>query len=179
MSGFSCPRIASRSTRREIRGIGDCPTQRATDRLAHRVLQAPQDTCSYRVIQRRDHRPGLGLDPTVGYLGPRKIWYNLVTNEDLLRSIGAWLLRHIGNDPNVLATRVSYELDLVGPSMNVQTACSSSLVARRGSQACLLAPPKATIITRTIAASKHATSQGAGGRCGQNGFHVAWGVNFR
>jgi acyl transferase domain-containing protein/thioesterase domain-containing protein/aryl carrier-like protein len=55
--------------------------------------------------------------------------YNLVTNEELLRSIGAWLLRHTGNDPNFLATRVSYELDLVGPSMNVQTACSSSITA--------------------------------------------------
>jgi acyl transferase domain-containing protein/thioesterase domain-containing protein/acyl carrier protein len=55
--------------------------------------------------------------------------YNLVTNEEVLRSIGAWLLRHTGNDSNFLATRVSYELDLVGPSMNVQTACSSSLVA--------------------------------------------------
>src|SRR3954469_4534979 len=55
--------------------------------------------------------------------------YNLVTNEEVLRSIGAWLLRHTGNDSNFLATRVSYELDLVGPSMSVQTACSSSLVA--------------------------------------------------
>jgi acyl transferase domain-containing protein/thioesterase domain-containing protein/acyl carrier protein len=55
--------------------------------------------------------------------------YNLVTNEEVLRSIGAWLLRHTGNDPNFLATRVSYELDLGGPSMNVQTACSSSIVA--------------------------------------------------
>jgi acyl transferase domain-containing protein len=55
--------------------------------------------------------------------------YNLVTNEEVLRSIGPWLLRHTGNDPNFLATRVSYELDLVGPSMNVQTACSSSIVA--------------------------------------------------
>jgi acyl transferase domain-containing protein len=55
--------------------------------------------------------------------------YNLVTNEEVLHSIGAWLLRHTGNDANFLATRVSYELDLVGPSMNVQTACSSSIVA--------------------------------------------------
>src|SRR5204863_7759374 len=55
--------------------------------------------------------------------------YNLATNEQVLRSIGAWLLRHTGNDPNFRATRVSYELDLVGPSMSVQTACSSSLVA--------------------------------------------------
>ena len=29
----------------------------------------------------------------------------------------------------MLATRVSYQLDLRGPSINVQTACSTSLVA--------------------------------------------------
>ncbi len=34
-----------------------------------------------------------------------------------------------GNDKDVLATRVSYQLDLRGPSMSVQTACSTSLVA--------------------------------------------------
>ncbi len=35
----------------------------------------------------------------------------------------------LGNDKDFLATRVSYKLDLTGPSMTVQTACSSSLVA--------------------------------------------------
>ena len=35
----------------------------------------------------------------------------------------------VGNDKDFLATRVSYKLDLEGPSMTVQTACSSSLVA--------------------------------------------------
>ncbi|MFW6012210.1 MAG: beta-ketoacyl synthase N-terminal-like domain-containing protein, partial [bacterium] len=35
----------------------------------------------------------------------------------------------IGNDKDFLATRVSYELGLMGPSMNVQSACSTSLVA--------------------------------------------------
>jgi len=55
--------------------------------------------------------------------------YNLVTNQEVMETVGAWLLRHTGNDPNFLATRVSYELNLNGPSMNVQTACSSSLVA--------------------------------------------------
>ena len=44
-------------------------------------------------------------------------------------SVGEWLVRHTGNDTNFLATRVSYELDLHGPSLNVQTACSSTLVA--------------------------------------------------
>lgn len=35
----------------------------------------------------------------------------------------------LGNDYNFLATRVSYKLDLKGPSMDVQTGCSTSLVA--------------------------------------------------
>nr|AFU82614.1 mixed NRPS PKS [Streptomyces sp. K01-0509] len=35
----------------------------------------------------------------------------------------------LGNDRNYLPTRVSYKLDLRGPSVNVQTACSTSLVA--------------------------------------------------
>lgn len=54
---------------------------------------------------------------------------NLRTNPDLMRSMGEFLVRHTGNDMNFLATRVSYEMDLRGPSMNIQTACSSSLVA--------------------------------------------------
>jgi acyl transferase domain-containing protein len=39
------------------------------------------------------------------------------------------LLPLIGADKDYLATRVSYLLDLRGPSLSVQTACSSSLVA--------------------------------------------------
>lgn len=35
----------------------------------------------------------------------------------------------VGNDKDFLATRVSYHLNLRGPSINVQTACSTSLVA--------------------------------------------------
>jgi phthiocerol/phenolphthiocerol synthesis type-I polyketide synthase E len=35
----------------------------------------------------------------------------------------------IANDKDFLATRVSYKLNLTGPSMTVQTACSTSLVA--------------------------------------------------
>lgn len=38
-------------------------------------------------------------------------------------------LEHLGNDKDFLATRVSYKLDLTGPSITVQTACSTSLVA--------------------------------------------------
>ncbi|MEJ6022289.1 type I polyketide synthase [Ramlibacter sp. PS4R-6] len=55
--------------------------------------------------------------------------YNLLTNPQLVKSMGLFLLRHTGNDKDFLCTRVSYLLDLKGPSMSVQTACSTSLVA--------------------------------------------------
>ena len=46
----------------------------------------------------------------------------------------------IGNEKDYLATRVSYKLDLRGPSLNIQTACSTSLVAvARPCQACCTA----------------------------------------
>ncbi len=35
----------------------------------------------------------------------------------------------LGNAPDFIATRISYKLNLRGPSLAVQTACSSSLVA--------------------------------------------------
>jgi acyl transferase domain-containing protein/surfactin synthase thioesterase subunit/acyl carrier protein len=38
-------------------------------------------------------------------------------------------LAHIGNDKDFPSTRISYKLNLTGPSINVQTACSTSLVA--------------------------------------------------
>ena len=55
--------------------------------------------------------------------------HNLLANRRLLASAGLFQLKQTGNDKDVLASRVSYELDLRGPSINVQTACSTSLVA--------------------------------------------------
>jgi acyl transferase domain-containing protein/NADPH:quinone reductase-like Zn-dependent oxidoreductase/NADP-dependent 3-hydroxy acid dehydrogenase YdfG len=54
---------------------------------------------------------------------------NLLMNPEVMDSVGFWLVRHLGNDKDFLTTRVSYCLDLKGPSINVQTACSTSLVA--------------------------------------------------
>lgn len=36
---------------------------------------------------------------------------------------------HLGNDKDFVSTRISYKLDLKGPSLDVQTACSTSLVS--------------------------------------------------
>lgn len=69
----------------------------------------------------------VGVFATAG--APLYMMENVRTNRDIMRSVGEFLVRHTGNDMNFLATRVSYEMDLRGPSMNVQTACSSSLVS--------------------------------------------------
>jgi non-ribosomal peptide synthase protein (TIGR01720 family) len=49
-------------------------------------------------------------------------------NHDQLGS-GESYQKLIGNDKGFLSTRVSYKLNLTGPSITVQTACSTSLVA--------------------------------------------------
>ena len=55
--------------------------------------------------------------------------FNLLSNPALVDEIGLFLLRHTGNDKDFLPTRLSYLLNLTGPSVAVQTACSTSLVA--------------------------------------------------
>ena len=52
----------------------------------------------------------------------------LAHNRAAIESAGIYQLM-IGNDKDFLATRVSYKLNLNGPSITVQTACSTSLVA--------------------------------------------------
>ena len=62
--------------------------------------------------------------------GPNSyLLHNLLPAKDLVEAEGLFALRNTGNDKDLLATRVSYQLNLRGPSINVQTACSSSLVA--------------------------------------------------
>lgn len=54
--------------------------------------------------------------------------FNLYPNRDLIESVGVFQTL-ISNDKDFLPTRISYQLNLRGPSVNVQTACSTSLVA--------------------------------------------------
>ncbi|MBK8096142.1 MAG: SDR family oxidoreductase [Planctomycetes bacterium] len=65
--------------------------------------------------------------------------HNILTNRELVQQIGMFLIRHTGNDKDFLATRVSYQFDLRGPSVNVLTACSTSLVAIHQAAQSLLA----------------------------------------
>ncbi|HEX8337890.1 MAG TPA: amino acid adenylation domain-containing protein, partial [Pyrinomonadaceae bacterium] len=53
---------------------------------------------------------------------------NLSRNRELIERVGEFQTM-LGSDKDFLPTRVSYKLNLRGPSFNVQTACSTSLVA--------------------------------------------------
>ncbi|MBP5972970.1 SDR family oxidoreductase [Brasilonema sp. CT11] len=55
-------------------------------------------------------------------------FFNLYSNQNLINSVDSFQLL-IGSDKDFLTTRVSYKLNLTGPSYTVQTACSTSLVA--------------------------------------------------
>jgi phthiocerol/phenolphthiocerol synthesis type-I polyketide synthase E len=54
--------------------------------------------------------------------------FGVLERADLVDSLGEMLVRH-SNDKDFLTTRVSYKLNLDGPSVNVQTSCSTGLVA--------------------------------------------------
>ncbi|HEY54466.1 MAG TPA: SDR family NAD(P)-dependent oxidoreductase, partial [Caldilineae bacterium] len=54
--------------------------------------------------------------------------FNLMANPGIRETVHGYQLT-IANDKDFLPTRVSYKLNLRGPSVNVQTACSTSLVA--------------------------------------------------
>jgi acyl transferase domain-containing protein/NADPH-dependent curcumin reductase CurA/acyl carrier protein len=86
----------------------------------------------WEAMEHAGHDPGrfagnIGVFATCGM--NTYMMYHLVTNRRIMETVGEWLVRHTGNDMNFLATRLSYQLGLKGPSMNVQTACSSALVA--------------------------------------------------
>lgn len=88
--------------------------------------------CCWEALERAGHAPSR-FDGAIGvFAGSGMAAYfamNLLTNPDLVESVGPFLLRHTGNDKDFLSTRVSYCLNLTGPSINVQTACSTSAVA--------------------------------------------------
>jgi amino acid adenylation domain-containing protein len=86
--------------------------------------------CAWEVLDNSgynsDYFPGkIGVFAGVGL---NHYLLNVYSDKELIESIGTYQT-FIGNDKDFVPTRVSYKLNLKGPSVNVQTACSSSLVA--------------------------------------------------
>jgi amino acid adenylation domain-containing protein len=85
--------------------------------------------CAWESIENAGYAPQ-NDDHVIGvYAGVSMNTYllnNLYPKRDALTSSYSLM---IGNDKDFLPTRVSYKLNLKGPSVNVQTACSTSLVA--------------------------------------------------
>lgn len=87
--------------------------------------------CAWEALENAGYDPGRyrGLIGVWAGCGPNTyLLYNLMSNPRVIESVERYHLT-IGNDKDFLPTRVSYKLNLRGPSVNVQTACSTSLVA--------------------------------------------------
>ena len=106
---------------------GFSPQDAAVTDPAHRMFLE----VAYQAIEHAGHT-AYDAEGKVGVFassGASQYWMdNLKSNPQLIEEMGEFLVRHTGNDMNFLATRLSYELDLRGPSLNIQTACSSTIV---------------------------------------------------
>ncbi|MFG2232989.1 type I polyketide synthase [Streptomyces sp. NPDC048723] len=95
--------------------------------------------CAWEAMEDAGHAPGDGRDGRVGVFAGGGTSTYLINNllphfgygraKALTESDMEQFQLQLGNDGGYLATRVSYALDLRGPSVSVQSACSTSLVA--------------------------------------------------
>ncbi|MBM7776559.1 amino acid adenylation domain-containing protein [Actinokineospora baliensis] len=90
--------------------------------------------CAWEAFEDAGYRPGAEHGAVGVFAGSSMSTY-LVNNltrgasGPFIEADMAQFQAKLGNDRNYLPTRVSYKLDLRGPSVAVQTACSTSLVA--------------------------------------------------
>src|SRR5262249_3944049 len=87
--------------------------------------------CAWEALENAGYDPGRYRGRIAVYAAAGLSTYllnNLLGNGDVARSAGD-LQVLMGNHKDYMATRVSYKLDLKGPSVNIGTACSTSLVA--------------------------------------------------
>jgi len=108
--------------------FGFSPKERAILDPQHRHFLE----CTWEALEDAGHMPQ-DFEGQIGLYGGcgmgSYFYFNLCSNQDLVDSVGLFLLRHTGNDKDFLVTRAAYLLDLKGPAVSVQTACSTSLVA--------------------------------------------------
>ncbi len=87
--------------------------------------------CAWEALESAGYAPETYHGKTGVYAGVGMntyLLFNLYPDPNLRQTADRFQLM-IGNDKDFLATRVSYKLNLRGPSLTVQTACSTSLVA--------------------------------------------------
>lgn len=87
--------------------------------------------CAWEALENAGYAPGMP-EKTVGVYGGASmnsyLFANISRDKAMIDAVGGYQLM-LSNDKDFLCTRVSYKLDLRGPSMTIQTACSTSLVA--------------------------------------------------
>lgn len=87
--------------------------------------------CAWEALENAGYAPASLEIPVGVYAGATMNTYliaKILGDPQLMESMGPYQLM-LGNDKDFLCTRVSYKLNLRGPSMTIQTACSTSLVA--------------------------------------------------
>ncbi|MGP1384066.1 MAG: type I polyketide synthase [Thainema sp.] len=86
--------------------------------------------CAWEALERAGYAPTQCRDRVGVYAGvsSNDYWQVLQARPDLTATVGNYQTL-LGNDKDFLSSRVSYKLNLKGPSLTVQTACSTSLVA--------------------------------------------------
>ena len=86
--------------------------------------------CCWHAMEDAGYDPAHTRERTGVYAGSKTntYLYHLASNPELLRTVN-FLQLVLTGDQALLSTRISYKLNLRGPSYAVQTACSSSLVA--------------------------------------------------
>ena len=93
----------------------------------HRILLE----CAWKCLEHAGHAKIQSPNRIAVFAGtgtPTYIIENVISNTEVFRSEG--LLKTIpANDKDYVATRISYKLNLQGPSVNVQSACATSLLA--------------------------------------------------
>ncbi|MBZ5569980.1 MAG: SDR family NAD(P)-dependent oxidoreductase [Acidobacteriia bacterium] len=96
--------------------------------------------CAWEALETAGYDPAV-FEGSIGvYAGIGMNTYlmsNVLGNQALLDAVGTYQMM-LGNDKDYLATRVSYKLNLKGPSLVIQTACSTSLVAVQSAYQALL-----------------------------------------
>jgi acyl transferase domain-containing protein len=108
--------------------FGYSPREAETIDPQHRLFLQ----CAWEVLETAGYIPGANEMPIGVYAGagPNSYLLNSYSpNNGFLDSTDSYFRLVLGSEKDYLATRVSYKLNLTGPSLTVQTACSSSLVA--------------------------------------------------